>query len=109
MRPFVLALCSSLRGISRHDAKSEPVLYAKLIFDLLPSSSTVCVTDQRVDRFFPGTPPCRLHQVANDNLCLNLQAAYDLTTDEYDEVRGPTGGEWSNSRTLWLVACLSAL
>lgn len=26
-------------------------------------------------------------QVANDDLCLNLQAAYDLTPKEYDEVR----------------------
>lgn len=25
-------------------------------------------------------------QVANDDLCLNLQAAYDLSTEEYDEV-----------------------
>lgn len=25
-------------------------------------------------------------QVASDDLCLNLQAAYDLTSEEYDEV-----------------------
>lgn len=30
---------------------------------------------------------CCLYQVANDDLCLNLHAAYDLTTAEYDEVR----------------------
>lgn len=28
-----------------------------------------------------------LAQVANDDLCVNLEAAYDLTPEEYDEVR----------------------
>lgn len=33
-------------------------------------------------------------QVANDDLCLNLQAAYDLTPPEYDEVRARGGWFW---------------
>lgn len=94
----VAALCICMR----HQHLSLAVLITLFHFMSLSLSLHSLPNNSFPRSYFPHLPPslpsfpsCAwldVHppeQVANDDLCLNLQGAYDLTPREYDEVNAP--------------------